>query len=84
MGLYMLTYRSRGRFAGMAVISAHSMTSAKMRTASGFADAELEQVCALDPEVAALVPSDLVDRMLSRNEGAELLYQIARHAGQVR
>jgi hypothetical protein len=84
MDLYLLTYQRSGRLAGMAVISAHSMTSARMHTPSGFADAELEHVHALDPEVAALVPSDLIGKMLSRKEGGELLYQIARGAGQVR
>jgi hypothetical protein len=84
IGLYLLTYQRDGRLAGMAVVSAHSMTSARMFTVSGFADAALDQVYALDPEVATLVPSELVGRMLSRKEGGELLHLIARGTGQVR
>jgi hypothetical protein len=68
----------------MAVVSAHSMTTARTYIISGFADAALDQVYALDPEAAAMVPPELVGRMLSRKEGTELLHLIACGTGQVR
>jgi hypothetical protein len=84
MGFYLLTYQREGRLAGIAIVSAPSLTAARLRTVSGFADALLDQVHALDSATAALVPDRLVGRMLSRREAGDLLHEIARAGGQVR
>jgi hypothetical protein len=83
MPLYLITYQSDGRLAGMAVVSAESEADARMHAVSGVGDASLHQWHTLDPESAAAVPKRLLGRLLSRNEATKLLHQIAHTVGQV-
>jgi hypothetical protein len=57
MGLYWLTYKRVGRFAGVAIISANTLMDARTRAAIGLGiEALFEQGHMLDSESAARVP----------------------------
>jgi hypothetical protein len=83
MPLYLITYQSEGRLAGIAVVSADSEADARTHAVRGVGDASQGEVHALDPESAAVVPKRLCGRVLSRNEATKLLHQIAHAVGQV-
>jgi hypothetical protein len=83
MPLYLITYQSDGRLAGLAVVSAESEADARMHAVSGVGDASLHDVHTLDPESAAAVPRRLLGSVLSRNEATKLLHLIAHAVGQV-
>jgi hypothetical protein len=83
MPLYLITYQSDGRLAGMAVVSAESEADARMHAVSGVGDASQYQVGALDEESAAAVPTRLLGKLLSRNEATKLLHELAHALGQV-
>jgi hypothetical protein len=86
MGLYWLTYKRNGRLAGVAILSADSLTAARMRASThGIGKgAVFEEGHMLDAQVATLLSRDLVGRMLERREAVELLAQIERSVGNVR
>jgi hypothetical protein len=81
--LYLMTYRSDGKLAGMAVVSAESEADARLHVVSGVGDVSLHQVHTLDPESAAAVTERLLGRVLSRTEATKLLHRIAHAVGQV-
>jgi hypothetical protein len=83
MPLYLITYQSGGRLAGMAVVSAESEADARMHAVSGVSDASLHQVHTLNLESAAAVPERLLGRVLSRTEATKLLHRMAHAVGQV-
>jgi hypothetical protein len=83
MPLYLITYQFEGRLAGMAVVSAESEADARTHSVSGVGDASQHQVCALDEESGAAVPTRLLGKLLSRNEAVKLLHRIAHALGQV-
>jgi hypothetical protein len=83
MPLYLITYQSEGRLAGMAVVSAESEADARTHTVIGVGDASQHQVCALHQESAAAVPMRLEGKLLSRSEAANVLHRIAHALGQV-
>jgi hypothetical protein len=78
-----MTYRSDGKLAGMAVVSAESEADARLHVVSGVDDVSLQQVRTLDPESAAAVTERLLGRVLSRTEATKLLHRIAHSVGQV-
>jgi hypothetical protein len=82
MPLYLITYQSDGRLAGMAVVF-RVRGGRSYAAVSGFGDASLHQVHTLDPESAAAVPERLLGRVLSRTEATKLLHRMAHAVGQV-
>jgi hypothetical protein len=84
MPLFLITYQSDGRLAGMAVVSAESEADARVHAVSGVGDTSLHQVHTLGPESDAAVPERLLGRVLSRSEATKLLHRIAHAVGQVR
>jgi hypothetical protein len=53
MGFYLLTYQCERRLANLVVVSAASLTEARLRFAPGVGDAILDQVLPLEPEIGA-------------------------------
>jgi hypothetical protein len=86
MSLYWLTYKRRGRLAGVAIVSADTLMAARTRAAvDGIGTgAMFEEGHVLDTDVAAWIPLNLIGRMLERREAIELLAQIERRAGNLR
>ena len=86
MGLYWLTYKRNGRVAGVAVVSANSLMTARRAAAHwiGIGVMQFAEGHALVSTWAALVPQGYIGRMLSRREAADLLQRIEREAGNVR
>jgi hypothetical protein len=83
MPLYLITYQSEGRLAGLPVVSAGSEADARMHAVQGIGDASQGEVYALDPENAAVVPTTIVGKMLLRREAIDLLHRMAHAVGQV-
>jgi hypothetical protein len=84
-GLYLLTYQREGRLANLVVVSARSLTEARLRSGPGVGDAVLDQVLPLDAEVAPALPPDLIDKVLTSQAAMRLLlHEFARYAKQVK
>jgi hypothetical protein len=81
---YLLTYQRERRLANLVVVSARSLTEARLRSALGVGDAVLDQVLPLDAEVAAALPPDLIGKVLTSQGAMRLLHEFARHAKQVK
>jgi hypothetical protein len=82
--LYLLTYQREGRLANIVIVSAESLTEARLRCAPGVGDAVLDQVLPLEPEVAAELPLDLIGKVLTSQAAMRLLHEVARRAKQVK
>jgi hypothetical protein len=82
--LYLLTYLREGRLANIVIVSADSLTEARLRSAPGLGDAILDQALPLDQEIAALLPPDLTGKVLSSHGAMKVLHEIARRAKQVK
>ena len=65
------------------IVSAESLTEARLRCTPGVGDAVLDQVPPLDREIAAGLPSHLIGKVLT-SQGASVLYEFARRAKQVK
>jgi hypothetical protein len=84
IGLYLLTYQREGRLANLIVVSAESLTEARLRCAPGVGDAVLDQVLQLDPEIAEDLPADLIGRVLTSQAAMRVLHDVARRSKQVK
>jgi hypothetical protein len=84
MSLYLLTYQRERRLANIVIVSAESLTEARLRTAPGVGDAVLDQVLPLDPEIAAGLPPDLIGKVLTSHGAMRALHHFARRAKQVK
>jgi len=86
MGLYWLTYKRNGRLAGAAIVSAHSLTTARRAVSAwiGLGGMQFAEGRMLSPEIAGRVPPTSVGKMLSRRQAADMLERIERSAGNVR
>jgi hypothetical protein len=84
MTLYLLTYQREGRLANLVVVSAESLTEARLRCAPGVGDAILDQVLPLDREIAAALPPDLIGKVLTSQGAIRVLHEFARRAKQVK
>jgi hypothetical protein len=82
--LYLLTYQREQRLANLVVVSARSLTEARLRSAPGVGDAVLDQVLPLDAEVAAALPAELIGKVLTSQAAMRLLHEFARYAKQVK
>jgi hypothetical protein len=81
---YLLTYQRAGRLANLVVVSAESLTEARLRSAPGAGDAVLDQVLPLDPEIGAALPPDIIGRVLTSQAAMRVLHEFTRHAKQVK
>ena len=77
MGFYLLTYQRERRLANIVIVSAESLTEARLRSAPGVGDAVLDQVLPLEPEMAAVLPPDLIGQVLTSQAAMKLLHQAA-------
>jgi hypothetical protein len=84
MNHYLLTYQREGRLANLVIVSAESLTEARLRCAPGVGDAILDQVLPLDPEIAAHLPPDLIGKVLTSQAATRVLHEFARRAKQVK
>jgi hypothetical protein len=84
IGFYLLTYQREGRLANLVIAFAESLTDARLRSAPGAGDAVLDQVLPLDPEIAAVLPPDLIGKVLTSQAAMGVLHEIARRAKQVK
>jgi hypothetical protein len=84
MGLYLVTYQHERRLVGIVIVSASSLSEARLHSVPELGDAGLDQVLPLDDEIAAGVPSHLVGRILSRNQAIDILHRLARGTRQVK
>jgi hypothetical protein len=84
MDLYLLTYQREGRLANLVIVSADSLTEARLRCAPGVGDAILDQVLPLDREIAADLPPDLIGKVLTSQSAMRMLHNVARLAKQVK
>jgi hypothetical protein len=71
IGFYLLTYKREGRLANLVVVSAESLTEARLRCAPGLGDAVLDQVLPLETEIATALPPDLIGKSLDQSGGDE-------------
>jgi hypothetical protein len=78
IGLYLLTYLREGRLANLVVVSAESLTLARLRCAPGVGDAILDQVLPLEPEIGAVLPPDLIGKVLTSQAAMRVLHEVAR------
>jgi hypothetical protein len=84
IGLYLLTYLREGRLASLVIVSAESLTEARLRSAPGAGDAVLNQVLPLDSEIAADLPPDLIGKVLTSRAAMRVLHEVAWRAKQVK
>jgi hypothetical protein len=84
IGFYLLTYQREGRLANVAVVSADSLTEARLGSAPGVGDAILDQVLLLDPEIATDLPRELIGKVLTGQAAMRVLHEFARRAKQVK
>jgi hypothetical protein len=84
MNLYLLTYQREGRLANLVIVSAESLTEARLRCAPGVGDAILDQVLPLDPEIAVDLPPDLIGKVLTKQGAMKAVHHIAHRAKQVK
>jgi hypothetical protein len=84
MTLYLLTYQREGRLANLVVVSAESLTEARLRSYPGVGDAVLDQVLPLDPEIAGYLSPDLIGKALTSQAAMRALHEVARRAKQVK
>jgi hypothetical protein len=80
----LLTYQREDRLANLVIVSAESLTEARLRCAPGVGDAVLDQVLPLETEIATALPPDLIGKVLSSQAAIRLLHEIARRANQVK
>jgi hypothetical protein len=84
MTLYLLTYQREGRLANLLLVSAESLTEARLRCSPGVGDAILDQVLPLDPEIAADLPPELIGKVLTSHGAIRVLHEVARRTKQVK
>jgi hypothetical protein len=84
VGFYLLTYKREGRLANIVVVSAESLTEARLRCAPGPGDAVLDQVLPLETEIATALPSELIGKVLTSQAAMRVLHKFARRAKQVK
>jgi hypothetical protein len=84
IGFYLLTYQREGRLANLVVVSAESLTEARLRCVPGVGDAVLDQVLPLDLEIAAAVPPHLIGKVLTSQAAMRMLHEFAWRAKQVK
>jgi hypothetical protein len=86
MGLFWLSYKRNGRLAGVAIVSAHSLTAARRAAAHwiGIGAMQFAEGRMLSPEFVDRVPLTCVGKMLSRREAVDMLERIERGVGTVK
>jgi hypothetical protein len=84
ISFYLLTYQHEGRLANLVVVSAESLTEARLRSARGVGDAVLDQVLPLETEIATALPAELIGKVLTSQAAMRMLHVIARQAKQVK
>jgi hypothetical protein len=82
IGFYLLTYQREGRLANLVVVSAESLTEARIRCAPGVGDAVLDQVLPLEAEIATALPPNLVGKVLTSQAAMRLLHEVAQRASR--
>jgi hypothetical protein len=81
---YLLTYLRDGYLANLVIVSAETMTEARLRSAPAVGDAVLDQVLQLDPEIVAGLPPHLIGKVLTSQGAMRVLHEFARRAKQVK
>jgi hypothetical protein len=77
IGFYLFTYQRERRLANLVVVSAESLTEARLRSAPGLGDAILDQVLPLEAEIAAALPPDLIGKVLTSQAAMTVLHDVA-------
>jgi len=79
MSRYWLAYKQEGRFAGVVIVDAHSLPGARKRASSKAGQKmRFASYTELLVELAELVPTRAIGRMLSPTEAAKLIRRFER------